>query len=463
MTDDSTFGRRDLIRGIGVGAAALGLGGVTLRATGQETRPPKRVIFFYGGSGSRPGLWEPMGGETDWGLNDIHQPLVNHRDRLTYIGNLHMLSAESDPTGPSNAHVAGGTHAMTAAHRQTPDRAGSPSIDQALVRAMEASGQITAVPSLEVQAADWPHSEGLPCYSGPGEQLPFLWDPREVYDRLFPDGRPDPTMGDELPEQRSRVIQFARDRFGRLDDPRLSAEARGKLAAHENQLRRIQDRLALGRGREFNIPERSIVASTPDFQWETPPEVKATYWEATAQLHTDLVVAALHADVTRVITYYVHDAPGPLCPYAGRHYVDGDFGTTDIHDLTHKVNDRDDPLSMQADPREVIRQQHMRTMEVLARLLDRLSETLEPDGTPLIDHTLVVFCSQIADGSHALRDLPWFTVGDLQGAVNTGRWLQSGERRGHGDLFHSVARALELDIGSFGSEAAGEIPGLLTG
>ncbi|MCB9596496.1 MAG: DUF1552 domain-containing protein [Sandaracinaceae bacterium] len=456
-----TIGRRDVIRGLGVGAAALGLGLGRTTAFGQTETPPKRVIFFYGGSGSRPALWSPVGGELDWTLNDIHQPLAAHRDRLTYVGNLNMLSAVDDPVLAANAHIDGGTHAMTAAHRLTEDRAGGLSIDQAIVRGLEAADQVTAVPSLEVQAADWPNSEGLPVYSGPGEQLPFIWDPREAYDRLFPDGRPDPSSMDVRPEQRSRVLDFALGRFGRLDDPRLGHAARTKLGSHADQLRSIQRRLSLGRGREFNIPERSIVARTPDFDWNSTPETKAEYWQITSELHTELVVAALHADVTRVVTFYVNDAPGPLCPYSGGYYRDGDFGTTGIHDLTHKVNDPADPLSSDPNATEVIRQQHIRTMEVLARLLDRLAETLEPDGTPLIDHTLVVFTSQIANGSHALTELPWFVAGNCQGAINSGRWLQSGTRRGHGAYYRTVGRAMGLDLSSFGVDGTGLIDGML--
>jgi len=455
----SKLGRRDLIRGLSVGAAGLGLG-LGRTAHGQGSSPPKRVIFFYGGSGSRPGLWEPRGGELDWTLNDNHTPLESHRDRLTYMQNLHMLSAESDPTPAANSHIAGGTHAMTAAHRLTEDRAGSASIDQVIVSGLEASGQVTALPSLEVQTADWPHSEGLPTYAGAGEPLPFLWDPRDVYDRLFPDGRPAPDMEDPRPEQRSRVLDFALGRFARLNDPRLAPEARAKFADHAAQLTSIQRRLALGRGRAFNIPERTIVSGVPNFNWSVSPETKATYWEVTADVNTQLVVAALSADITRVVTYYVHDAPGPLCPYAGGYYRDGDFGTRDIHDLTHFVNHPSAPLT---DPnaQEVIRQQHLNTSRVFANLLDQLSTTLEPDGTPLIDHTLVVWVSQISDGSHNLRDLPWLVAGNCQGTVNTGRWLQSGSPRGHGALYRSVGQAMGLDLSSFGADGTDTIPGLL--
>jgi len=464
MSDRNDYvDRRTVLKGIGAGAAALTLGvGGSRRAQGQATRPPKRVIFFYGGSGALPDLWQPRGGDTDWALNDLHAPLAAHRDRLSFVGNLHMLSSESDPTPPSNAHVAGGTHAMTAAHRVTADRAGARSIDQAIASALVARGDVTRLPSLEVQAADWPHAEGLPVYSGPGDQLPFLWNPAEVYDRLFPDGPVDPGTLDRRPEQRSRVLEFARQRFGRLEGARLGPDARGRLGAHAAEVESLRARMAAaGGGRELNVPDRSLVASLPDFEWESSRETKATYWQTTARVNTELVVAALHADVTRVVTYYVHDAPGPLCPYDGSYYRPGDFGSLDIHDLTHKVNDDGAPLAGEPRAREVIRQQHLRTYEVLGQLLDQLAEAVEPDGSRLIDHTLVVFCSQIANGSHTLEGLPWFTAGDCQGAIRTGRWLQSGERRGHGDLFQTVARALEVDVGSFGSEASREIPGLL--
>lgn len=460
MTKRFTLGRREAIRALGAGAAALGLGLGRTTAHGQTERPPKRVIFFLGGSGSRPGRWQPQGGETDWALGDLHQPLAAHRDRLTYVGNLHMLSAEGDPTPPSNAHIDGATHALTAAHRVGADRAGAASIDQRIVMANEAAGRITRLPSLEVQAADWPHQE-IMVNSGPGSPLPFLWDPREVYDRLFPDGRPDPSGMDVRPEQRSRVLDFALGRFGRLDDPRLGRAARDKLGAHADQLRSIQRRLALGRGRELAIPDRSIVDGVPRFDWQASAETKATYWQTTADLHTELIVSALSADVTRVVSFLVVDAPGPLCPYGGGYYRDGDFGTTDIHDLTHKVNHPTDALREHPDATEVIQQQHTRTMEVLARLLDRLTETLEPDGTSLMDHTLVVFASQIADGSHALTNLPWFVAGDCQGAIRSGRWLQSGERRGHGAFYRTIARALDLDLSDFGVDGTDLIDGML--
>ncbi len=104
-------------------------------------------------------------------------------------------------------------------------------------------------------------------------------------------------------------------------------------------------------------------------------------------------------------------------------------------------------------------------MEKLAGFLDMLESRIEPDGTTLLDNTLVVYVSQIANGSHSVERLPWFTVGDLQGTLRTGRYLRLGrtedpesswrsDGRPHNDLFLSVAQAMDVPMSTFGNDAA---------
>ncbi|HJL21686.1 MAG TPA: hypothetical protein RMH80_05600, partial [Polyangiaceae bacterium LLY-WYZ-15_(1-7)] len=52
--------RRSLFRSLGLGAAALSLPALGARRAKGADDVPKRVIFFYGGSGSLPGSWEPL-------------------------------------------------------------------------------------------------------------------------------------------------------------------------------------------------------------------------------------------------------------------------------------------------------------------------------------------------------------------------------------------------------------------
>jgi len=165
--------------------------------------------------------------------------------------------------------------------------------------------------------------------------------------------------------------------------------------------------------------------------------------------------------VMRVATFYVADAPGPLCPYGGTYYRDGDFGTSDIHDLTHRVNGRD-PLADHVDARAVIFQQMLRMNEVVGSLADRLAAAIEPDGSTLLDHTLIVYVSQIGSGNHTLRNLPWYMVGSCQGYFQTGRYIRSSTERAHNDLMVSVANAMGVPLTVFGdpSVCTGPLAGL---
>ncbi len=115
-------------------------------------------------------------------------------------------------------------------------------------------------------------------------------------------------------------------------------------------------------------------------------------------------------------------------------------------------------------------------------LLDELSRLTETDGRPLLDHTLVVLYSHIAEGSHDLTRLPWVVLGDAHGALKTGQYIRfpitsiddgriltnwdgsriySARGRAHNDLFTTVARAMGLSITGFGNQGMAEAHGVI--
>ncbi|HJL23510.1 MAG TPA: DUF1552 domain-containing protein, partial [Polyangiaceae bacterium LLY-WYZ-15_(1-7)] len=411
------------------------------------------------------GSWEPLpaGGaaeatETEFELNELMQPLAPWRDQLLLFENLDMVSTRRDPTGAANAHHNGATHCMTAANRLTGDRAGDVSIDQLIARRLNDPAPLTRLPSLEVVGSSWRNgAESSVLYSGPGEQVPFLYEPPEIYDRVFPGELAD--EGAALRRaRRDLVFGFVRSEHQELLR-RLPSADRLKVEQHLATRSDLEARLGLGSGREDLWPGRDVIAAWDDvdFGYNVPPSGKDAIWQATSELNIRLAVAALHADVTRVATVAIHDAPAYTFGYA-----DGDFESDNPHDLTHKVNGRDTWQSADPDARAAIRRQHLATMEKMRLLLELLSERIEPDGSTLLDNTLVVYVSQIADGSHSTERLPWFTVGHCQGFFRTGRYLrfaraEDPERswrtdgRPHNDLFVSVAQAMGVDLESFGN------------
>jgi len=110
-------------------------------------------------------------------------------------------------------------------------------------------------------------------------------------------------------------------------------------------------------------------------------------------------------------------------------------------------------------------------------MLDSLPET---DGKTMLDHTLILVCSHIAEGSHDVTRLPWMVIGDAQGALKTGQYTrfpitsianvnQIGQLsypedganriynyrgRPHNDLFLTLAHAMGVPVDSFGRDLA---------
>jgi hypothetical protein len=179
-------------------------------------------------------------------------------------------------------------------------------------------------------------------------------------------------------------------------------------------------------------------------------------FQVSTDINLQLAVAALHADVTRVITIDLENAPG-----AAFGYRNGMFNSNDPHDLTHKVHAGNTEQSRNPAARRVIFDEGALKISKLKQLLDGLATRREADGQRLLDHTVVVFVSQIANGSHATVQLPWFTVGSMNGYFRTGRflrhprqqdaqrpWLTNG--RPHNDLFVSLANAMGVPIETFG-------------
>jgi hypothetical protein len=79
----------------------------------------------------------------------------------------------------------------------------------------------------------------------------------------------------------------------------------------------------------------------------------------------------------------------------------------------------------------------------------------------MLDESLVLLCSEIADGNtHLHDDMPFVLAGGGSGTIRTGRTMDVGYRR-HGDLFVSLAQAMGDGISSFGDASSGPVPGLL--
>jgi len=98
--------------------------------------------------------------------------------------------------------------------------------------------------------------------------------------------------------------------------------------------------------------------------------------------------------------------------------------------------------------------------EQLAYLLSQLAARPEDNGT-MLDHSLVLYCTEVCDGNtHGHDDMPFILAGGGSGRIRTGRLFDYGYRR-HADLLLSIAHAMGDTLGGFGDSSSGVLPNLL--
>ena len=78
----------------------------------------------------------------------------------------------------------------------------------------------------------------------------------------------------------------------------------------------------------------------------------------------------------------------------------------------------------------------------------------------MLDNTIVLLCSEIADGNTHSHDDMGFVLGGGGNALHTGRIYDFGYRR-HADLLLTIGNALGDPMTWFGDSSSGALPGLL--
>ena len=376
-----TPSRRGLIQGMG--AAGLGVAGLRSRPlAASEGEAPKRLLIIshchgwpYDSWKLRPeGVTEGTATEVD--LVDLDEaewsqplaPLYAHRDRMIAIDGLSLLTAELDVDG--NRHDTGWVHAWTggwADFSGSDTRSTAPSIDQ-LVAAQVAP--LDRLPSLEL-AINASGETGRPIsYAASGARLPVSNTPALAWQRLF--GLT--ANADPLVLRQRDALTWATEQY-RSSAAGLGVDARDRLAAQRTLVEGLADRIEGLAGLECGeLPE-------------LPGELEA--FDDSFDACSELVAAAFACDVTRVATLSMGEMPT------------SDFGwdhvTDDVHKgLAHNIYDDADAHQAMTDYLE-------RHAGQVARLLDLLAATPDVDGRSLLDNTLVVWGSELADGWHGYR------------------------------------------------------------
>ncbi|MDX2020850.1 MAG: DUF1552 domain-containing protein [Deltaproteobacteria bacterium] len=449
----SMLGRRDLLRAAGLGTAATLL--PSLRRAEAASGIPTRFVVFYTQHGTLPEPWKPTGpggvgaaSETSFDLGELHQPLASFKKDLILLSGLDMRSWADGPQ-VACGHVNGQVASLTNFDAISKGNAGGPSIDQYIAAGLKKqNGGVspTKLPSMNLAAAGDGYFGQAAFFSGPGALVPIESSPTRAYQRLFPNGTSPSTTGPSLDalaaaRRRSAAMDVAMGEFAAVENLLGKAE-KTKLEAHAAAIKDLQTRLSKapgGGGTSCMAP--------------TAPAAKVGFRDG-GDAMIRMIQAGFACDLTRVASLWMGSTPNADCGYSP-----GMLGTTDLHDLVHKVDGdmRSNPTAV-----GVIKKFHIAYSQVFAQLLTALKAIPESDGSTMLDHTVILWAGEIAQGGHGCANLKWMLAGSAGGYFKTGRYLNWGDynrgeygpdRNGpsNGDLFSSLANAMGVPTTTYGS------------
>ena len=421
------------------------------RRLGAHTSPAKakRFIVFNFPDGivgqsqaGEPSLWTPSGGETSFTLPDLLAPLAPYRSSCVFFKGLSM-----GPTD-SGSHPGGAKKLLTAT-----DGGNGISIDQHLAQTVGAGDPFKLL-YLGAQAnANNASGDMHVSYVSPGYTTPPEDDPVAAFGRVF--GQVGTTTGgggtDPRAARRISVLDNAAAELEALEG-QLGDTEKAKLDLHLEGVREVETRIQMlgASTATCNMPSIDAAGLDPTVLYapEKFPQI------LTAQI--DLMVQAMACGMTRVgvIQAAHHTSDLIMSRFANTPMYDPGFDMRS-HQASHYGANHDPSHREYA----AYAQQVTWWVEQFAYLLSQLAARPEDSGT-MLDNSLVLLCSEIADGNtHLHDDMPFVLAGGGGGTIRTGRFMDVGYRR-HGELFVSIANAMGDGIGSFGDASFGPLPNL---
>ncbi len=377
-------------------------------------------------------------------LGRILQPLSAHVSQMLVLQGVDMISTVSNQLGtmtakPGGPHMKGPGAMLTGGSLLTGSfqGAGGPagyadriSVDQFIANRI---GTSTAFKSLEfgVRVIGGEPLNTI-SYSGANQPNVPIYDPTQMYSRIFANSKLSTSQLSQLLAERKSVLDFLQSDIGVLET-RLSSGDKARLDAHLTGVRTIEQQLT-----------SSASACTPS---AAPPMLDPndmTNFPAIGKLQMDMMLLALSCGMTNVATFMWANADSwQYYPFAG---------VNEEHHGTSHCNDTDS-----ANIENLILINIWQAQQV-NYMLDQLAATKEADGSTMLDNTVLLWGNELGVGNtHTYKNIPWMLGGGSGGYFKTGRFLQYPDLP-HNNLLVSVCNAMGFsDVTTFG------IPGVCTG
>lgn len=462
--------RRDVLKLLGAGAIAAPVAGHLLNAgsrgagtlKAQDEEAPTRFIVMYTSNGTVWPEWFPRGGDSDFELGRILQPLESFRDRLVIPMASDLgtdgdrwreergISIKCNDELPSSGHGIGWL--LTGAPVRSfgdQDWASGPSVDQLIADSIAGDTPYRSL-ELGVRVAGEAGDGQRLSYRAAGEPLPAENDADAVWERLFGDymDEPvDPMIEARALARRNALLNFAEDGLGAIGGAHPAADNE-LVRAHLEALAEVR-----GRGGSRPASDACIIPPKPNVPDHESWDDYSTM-PAVARAQIDNLVGAFGCDMTRVATLQITEAASNA-----RHpFLMGPDGAP-ITDWHHTLS--------HASPEDTTEMEKLISIGVwhaqqFAYLLQSLQARTDFDGRTLLDNTVILWAQELSEARfHTHQNMPFLLAGG--GNLNTGRVVRVPDST-HNDLLLSCMHACGVDAEAVGDPAlcSGGVAGLLT-
>lgn len=394
--------RRRFVQLVGGMLAAPILSHTHARAQGATGKPPLRFFATRENYGiperNRERLWiDSTVGDYELTANsigEILQPFRNHLDKLIVISDIDGESHNA--VGGRRGH--GGPHALTGSRATSLDAKGKmshPSLDYAIGRYLNDEYGLASprpFPSLFTSDSSTDKDTNPGSFDLDGNPIRGIIGYKNIFNALFGQGVPE--SGEENPffalDQASRTmtLELVQERLRTLRPELQQSNASQVMDAYQTSVSEI--------GRELEA-RMSLGCSQPS-------ELDSPWAGDTLDGRSIPLIfdAAYHAFACDLVGSFYHGYGGETRSFANYgHLYDADKhpnglkGT--LNRSAHGYSHRSDDVSLLA-------QQVARTyqMEETARLVDRMSETPDSDGSTLMDNTVMYIASGYSHTTHML-------------------------------------------------------------
>jgi hypothetical protein len=447
----------------------------------KSVKPPLRFGIYTVTGGTVLESWKcPQAGPLPAQLPSILRPLEPHRQQMLVLTGLsHHGNGEN-----VNAHEYCAFKHLTGAPR-VGKSGGRPfagvSVDQVAARVL---GAETFLPSLEFGLAS---HETRFSFRAMDELVPYETDPRRVFDRMFRGRTPvAPNWVRRSQAQAAATVQASSNRSydpdrsvvdavreeARQLRAQLGQADRQKLDGYldavrgvENRIERLEARIRIeaadlahpGPAKlvQPQLPPANISNGAAINLLHRDPEKHAEY----IRTMSDLWVLAFQTDTTRVATLALgsDDAHFPGVVTVGYE--------THCHTLEHQGN-ADKPENADPIAREACRQIHAWYTALFAETIHRMAQ-IDEGGSTLLDNTMLLYTSYMADGGHGNESYPALLLGGAQGQLRGGRQIDYPKRTPMSNLYVEMLARIGADANGFGDslqskhqQFGGRLPGL---